>query len=169
MELNYKTRPHSLDWLAIMQGTRWFTLDVWIDATPDEIAKLRSFNMLKLHFIDAPKPRGFAPAIGFVLSALATWFATYNFEAPVILCLFAVTAICAWLAKISIGKTTKGSIKVSDLLHSRPVPFTRDNMADIHAVVLSVDESYQRLFGGMFEIEHYQVKREAVWREEVEA
>lgn len=171
MNLKFKSRPHSLDWIAILQGSRLLTLDVWIEATPDEVGKLKSFNMLKRDFIEVDKPRGILSIVAFALGALATWYsyAGYDAEPLVTLGLGLFTAFCGWSMKVNVGKSYKGKIKVADLLANNPVPFTRDNMAEIHEVAVAVQEQYQVLFGAMFEIEHYQVSREAVWREEVAA
>ncbi len=167
MRLCYRHRPHRFDWLASMQGTRLLVLDVWIDATPDEVGKMKSFNMLKQDFIETNKPRGMASIVTTVIGALGTWYAWYNFEPMTIAIWAGITAFSLWSMKVNVGKSTRGMVKVAQLLASTPLPFTRDNAADIHQVVTAVEERYQILFGAMFEIEHFEVTREATWREEV--
>lgn len=171
MNLVYRSRLHRFDWFACRRGTRLFTLDVWIDATPEEIAKLKEFNMLKRDFIEVSQPRGLFSLGAFVASSLTTWFAygVVGAEPSTVFALGLVSLLFGMSAKSKLGTSTKGRIKVADLLRGRPVPFTHDNMAEIHEVVVSVREQYQSLFGAMVEIEHFEIARDAVWREEVAA
>lgn len=166
MRLRYCTRAHPADWLARAQGSRLLVLDVWIDASPDEIAKLRSFNMLRQDFIEGSAPCGVSSAVLFVIGAGSSWVAwSVEAEIAVMIGIALATVLFGWLAWRNLGKTKKTMIRVADLIGSAPVPFTRDNMAAIHDVVVAIDDRYQSLFGAMYEIEAYEVTRDAVWRE----
>lgn len=169
MELRLHPRSHMFDGAATWCGSRLLTLDMWIEASADEVSKLKRFNMMKQEFLtDTELCTGTAAAVSTVLFAGASW-AAWNMAAPE----FAIgagglAAGCLWQAKRSMGRTSPLTLKVKDVVN-RPVPFTRDNPADIHEIAVRAEEKYQHLFGAMYEIEAFGSVREFTWKQEVTA
>jgi len=166
MELVLETRSHGLDGIAKAFGTRLITLDVLVKASPEEAAKLKSFNMLKREFFSAPETKSgvLGLTVG-TLSGAAAYLAWGLVDSA------SVPVTCAGLSGLSLysswsamGKESVASVKVRDVIKPPGVPFTRDNPAEIHEIAEAVTEQYQVLFGAMFEIEYFGIKREAQWQ-----
>ncbi len=167
MRLRVQDRAHALDWFARLGGSRLLTLDVWVEATADEARKLKRFNMLNQDFFvstEEASPVCLWPCS--VVAGIAAWcvgMTTLGFG-------LAMSSVALfWMGWRTLGREVALVLKVKDVVN-RKVPFTVDNPAAIHEIALQIDDQYQRLFGAMFEIEHFGVVRDVEWnREEVAA
>jgi len=169
MELRLHPRSHGLDRIASACGSRLLTLDMWIEASADEVGKLKSFNMMKQEFLtDTELCTGTAALVSSLLFAGATWASCNMSEWGFATTTGALAAACLWKAKRSMGRVSPLTLKVKDVVNRR-VPFTRDNPQDIHEIAVRAEEKYQHLFGAMYEIEAFGSVREFTWKQEVAA
>ena len=160
-------RAHCLDGLAIFMGTRLIALDVWVDASPSEAEKLKSFNMMKQPFYQISESQcgigGVVVGLVSGLTACASWMIGFGFF---------FTAGLAFLSAASLWMTYRGAqrsrllkLSVKDVVNKK-VPFIRDNPRDIHEIAVEIEGQYQRLFGAMYEIESFGVVREFEWKQQ---
>jgi len=171
MNLEFRTAPHALDWIAPFFGTRFLELHVRVAASDEEIRKLKSFNMLKRDFYRFEEERsgaiGFLLSSVFAISAYAAWHFSPTMSAVFVLsALSFISFVLSWAVS---GKGTTTTIKVSDVVRPAGIPFVRDNPDDIHKIAEEVQAQYQHLFGAMFEIEAFGTTREIIWSKEIPA
>lgn len=171
MDLRMQSRSHAFDRLWKLFGSRLIVLDVWIEASPDEVAKLKDFNMMKRKFFSTSEMKTGAVNIAFgLLMAAVAWTFYQTIAEP-----FAYMAIAGGLSGLGLlsatqvaGKEGQLVLKVEDTVNC-VVPFTFDNPADLHQLREFIGEQYQGLFGAMYEIEHFGEVHETVWDRDAEA
>lgn len=145
-------------------------LDVWLDVSADEEAKLKRFNMMKREFLAVGETKTGAGALAFAaIAGLAGWAAWHLADTWVpSAALLASSCVGMWLGTKQMGAEGTLSLKVKDFVN-KPVPFTRDNPSDIHEIANKAEEQYDHLFGAMFEIESLGNIREFTWKKEAHA
>lgn len=163
MRLRVQERAHSLDWLARCCGSRLLTLDVWVEASTNEAQKLKSFNMMNQDFYVSTEDD--TPMLLWPSSLVAGVGAWWVGMAPLGYALAASSVFLFWLGWRSLGRVVALKIKVKDVVNHK-VPFTCDNPASIHEIVLQIGDQYERIFGAVYEIEHFGIVRDVEWSKE---